>query len=57
MQNFQIDLTDTGALEMEANVKYIRNILRVEAPCKFDLVSADTKKQKPYYIWIDYLRV
>ena len=48
VRNFQMTLAATGTLETEANVKYLRKLVRKEALRRFELISADPpKKQKP----------
>ena len=47
-------LASTGALEIEAKVKYIRTLARGEALSKFDLVSADAKNIEAR-LYADYL--
>ena len=43
MQNFQITLAATGTLETEAEAQYLRSLVRGEALCRFELVSADAR--------------
>ena len=47
-EKFLMTLAATGTLETEANVKYLRKLVRKEALRRFELISADPpKKQKP----------
>ena len=43
VRNFQMTLVDTGTLETEAKVQYLRTLVRGEAVRHFDLLSADVK--------------
>ena len=43
VRNFQMTIAATGALGIEAKVQYRRTLVRGEATCQFDLVSADAK--------------
>ena len=47
-------LAATGTLEIDAKIQYLRTLIRGEALCQFDLVSADIENTETlnvdYYI-------
>ena len=54
MQNFQKAISDTGTLETEAKVQYLRMFLHGEALRQFDLLSADVKNTETT-LYVNYL--
>ena len=45
VQNFQMTLAATGTLDIEAKVQYLCTLVRGEALCQFNLLSADVKNK------------
>ena len=54
VRNFQMTLADTGTLETEAKVQYLRTFVCGEALLKFDLVSSDTENTETL-LYVDYI--
>ena len=50
VRKFNMNIAETGTMEMGANIQYHRTLVRGEALCQFDLLSADLKNTDKLYM-------